>query len=154
MSMLLERNAMLDPLQARIDDGLPVFGTCAGMILLSDEILDGRPTSTVWRLPISTRRNGTDARSSFEAALSITGLADRSLVIFIRAPIVDSVDADVAVLGGWMIIPLCAGTEPLPWRHSIRSCRATPECTSGGSSRPACSMSRIDRGEDSEEGKR
>lgn len=101
MSMLLERNAMLDPLRARIhDERLPVFGTCAGMILLSDEILDGRADQhCLHALPISTRRNGYGRQlASFEAALSITGLADSFHGIFIRAPIVERVGADVEVL--------------------------------------------------------
>lgn len=101
MSMLLERNAMLEPLRSRIhDDRLPVLGTCAGMILLSDEILDGRADQHCLKaVPISTRRNGYGRQiASFEADLAIDGLEGPFHGVFIRAPIVERIDSDVEVL--------------------------------------------------------
>lgn len=101
MSMLLERNAMLEPLRSRIhDEQLPVFGTCAGMILLSDEILDGRADQHCLKaVPISTRRNGYGRQiASFEAELAIGGIDGPFHGVFIRAPIVERIDPDVEVL--------------------------------------------------------
>ena len=101
MSMLLVKGDLLDPLQARIDDGLPVFGTCAGMILCSSQILDGRPDQhCLSAIDIVSRRNGYGRQiDSFEADLRIDGLTDPFPGVFIRAPIVDSVGDGVAVLG-------------------------------------------------------
>ena len=100
MSMLLVKGGMLDALQQRVDDGLPVFGTCAGMILCSSEILDGRPDQhCLSAIPIVSRRNGYGRQiDSFEADLAIDGLDEPFHGVFIRAPIVDSVGDDVAVL--------------------------------------------------------
>ena len=101
MSMLLERNAMLEPLRSRIhDEQLPVLGTCAGMILLSDEILDGRADQHCLKaVPISTRRNGYGRQiASFEADLHIDGIEGAFHGVFIRAPIVERIDPEVEVL--------------------------------------------------------
>ena len=58
MSMLLERSGMLDPLRRRIGAGLPVLGTCAGMILLADEIVDGiKGQQALGAIDITVRRN-------------------------------------------------------------------------------------------------
>jgi 5'-phosphate synthase pdxT subunit len=58
MSQLLESSGLFDPIAARIADGMPVFGTCAGMILLASEILDGRSDQRSFAaIDISVRRN-------------------------------------------------------------------------------------------------
>ncbi|MBT7430807.1 MAG: pyridoxal 5'-phosphate synthase glutaminase subunit PdxT [Ilumatobacter sp.] len=100
MSMLLERSGMLEPLRTRITGGLPVFGTCAGMILLSSEVMDGRPDQRVLgSIDIRTRRNGYGRQTeSFESDLEIAGMDEPFHGIFIRAPIVDRVGESVSVL--------------------------------------------------------
>lgn len=101
MSMLLERFGLLEELRSRIhDDQLPVFGTCAGMILLADEILDGRADQHCLKaLPMSARRNGYGRQlASFETDLDIDGLDEPFHGIFIRAPIVERIGDDVQVL--------------------------------------------------------
>ena len=100
MSMLLVKGGMLAPLQARVDAGMPVFGTCAGMILCSSEILDGREDQhCLSAIPIVSRRNGYGRQiDSFEADLTVDGLDEPFHGVFIRAPIVDSVASEVAVL--------------------------------------------------------
>ncbi len=100
MSMLLERSGMLAPLRGRIADGLPAFGTCAGMILLSSEVMDGRPDQHVLgSIDITTRRNGYGRQTeSFESDLDVTGLDSPFHGVFIRAPIVERVGDTVSVL--------------------------------------------------------
>ncbi|NCG25231.1 MAG: pyridoxal 5'-phosphate synthase glutaminase subunit PdxT [Actinobacteria bacterium] len=100
MSMLLERSSMLEPLRTRIAGGLPVFGTCAGMILLSSEVMDGRPDQRVLgSIDIRTRRNGYGRQTeSFESDLEIAGMDEPFHGIFIRAPIVERVGESVSVL--------------------------------------------------------
>jgi len=100
MSMLLVKGGMLEPLRARVDAGMPVFGTCAGMILCSSEILDGRDDQhCLGAIPLVSRRNGYGRQiDSFEADLAIEGFDTPFHGVFIRAPIVDSVGDDVVVL--------------------------------------------------------
>lgn len=100
MSMLLERSAMLEPLRARVEDGLPVFGTCAGMILLSSDIRDGRDDQhALGALDLSVTRNGYGRQiDSFEADVDVEGLDDPFHAVFIRAPKVERVGDSVEVL--------------------------------------------------------
>ena len=101
MSMLLDSSGLFDPLAKRIDDGLAVFGTCAGMILLATEVLDGRPDQhSFGAIDLVVRRNGYGRQvDSFETDLSIDGLDDGLFhAVFIRAPLVDSAGPAVEVL--------------------------------------------------------
>ena len=77
ISMLLESSGLFEPLAERLAAGLPAFGTCAGMILLGREILDGRPDQRCFGMvDISVRRNAFGRQvDSFEADLAVTGLA-------------------------------------------------------------------------------
>ena len=96
---LLELFELLEPLRAAIKTGLPVYGSCAGMILLADEVIDGRPDQpTVGGLDIAVRRNAFGRQvDSFETDLPLTGVGDVHAV-FIRAPWVERVGRDVEVL--------------------------------------------------------
>jgi 5'-phosphate synthase pdxT subunit len=96
---LLELFELLEPLRAAVKTGLPVYGSCAGMILLADEVLDGRPDQpTVGGLDIAVRRNAFGRQvDSFETDLPLTGVGDVHAV-FIRAPWVERTGADVEVL--------------------------------------------------------
>jgi pyridoxal 5'-phosphate synthase pdxT subunit len=101
MSMLLESSELFDPLAARIADGLPVLGTCAGMILLAREVLDGRADQRCFgAIDLVVRRNAFGRQvDSFEADLDVRDLPGGSFpAVFIRAPVVESSGADVDVL--------------------------------------------------------
>ena len=91
---------LYEPLRARIRDGLPTFGTCAGMILLADRIEDGAAgQETLGGLDITVRRNAFGRQvDSFEGDLAMTGLEGPVHAIFIRAPWVEAVGDGVEVL--------------------------------------------------------
>src|SRR5699024_10710629 len=91
---------LAEPLRTRLVEGLPVYGSCAGMILLSREILDGHPTQqSLGALDITTRRNAFGRQvDSFEVDLTVVGLEEPFRGVFIRAPWVERVGAGVQVL--------------------------------------------------------
>ena len=99
MSQLLESSGLFDPISSRIADGMPVFGTCAGMILLASEILDGRSDQRSFSaIDISVRRNAFGRQvDSFEGAIN-SSIGDFHGV-FIRAPRIERVGDEVEVLG-------------------------------------------------------
>jgi pyridoxal 5'-phosphate synthase pdxT subunit len=100
MAKLARTFDLLEPLRARIKDGLPVLGTCAGMILLADRIVDGTADQeTIGGLDITVRRNAFGRQvDSFEGALSVAGLDEPVHAVFIRAPWVEEVGPEVEVL--------------------------------------------------------
>jgi 5'-phosphate synthase pdxT subunit len=91
---------LFEPLQKRISDGMPAFGTCAGMIMLADRVVDGTADQeTLGGLDITVRRNAFGRQvDSFEGAVDFVGLVDPVHAIFIRAPWVESTGAEVEVL--------------------------------------------------------
>ena len=91
---------LLEPLRARVGEGLPMFGTCAGMILLADRIEDGVVgQETLGGLDITVRRNAFGRQvDSFESSLDFAGLAEPVHAVFIRAPWVEAVGDGVEVL--------------------------------------------------------
>ena len=100
MAKLARTFDLLEPIRQRIKAGMPVFGTCAGMIMLADRIEDGAAgQETLGGLDITVRRNAFGRQvDSFEADLAVAGLAAPVHAIFIRAPWVESVGPDVDVL--------------------------------------------------------
>ncbi|MEO7448081.1 MAG: pyridoxal 5'-phosphate synthase glutaminase subunit PdxT [Humibacillus sp.] len=88
------------PLRRRLADGLPAFGSCAGMILLADRIADGRPDQqTLGGLDITVRRNAFGRQvDSFEQDLEVVGLDSPVHAVFIRAPWVEQAGEGVEVL--------------------------------------------------------
>jgi pyridoxal 5'-phosphate synthase pdxT subunit len=93
---------LLEPLRAAVRSGLPVYGSCAGMILLADRILDAPPDQeTVGGLDVTVRRNAFGRQvDSFEAELDLSGLDGGPVrAVFIRAPWVEKAGAEVEVLG-------------------------------------------------------
>jgi 5'-phosphate synthase pdxT subunit len=115
LSLLLASSGLFEPLGRELAGGLPAFGTCAGMVLLSRTILDGRPDQRSFgRLNCSVRRNGFGRqRFSFECEVDCPGLvsaldaagaagADGAgptmPAVFIRAPVVESPGPEVEVL--------------------------------------------------------
>jgi len=101
MSKLLDLAGLFEPLADRLADGMPAFGTCAGMILLSTRILDGRSDQRSFGvLDVDVRRNAFGRQvDSFEAELAVEGLGGgRFPAVFIRAPVIERVGEGVEVL--------------------------------------------------------
>ncbi len=101
MSRLLETSGLFGPVAARLADGMPAFGTCAGMILLSADVLDGRPDQrTFGVVDVAVRRNAFGRQvDSFETDLEVAGLPGGGFpATFIRAPVVERVGEGVEVL--------------------------------------------------------
>lgn len=98
---LLRTSGLLEPLVERLAGGMPVLGTCAGMILLAAEVLDGRSDQPVLgAIDLTVRRNAHGRqRESFEASLEVDGLAGGPFPgVFIRAPGIERVGEGVEVL--------------------------------------------------------
>ncbi|KAF4411006.1 MULTISPECIES: pyridoxal 5'-phosphate synthase glutaminase subunit PdxT [Streptomyces] len=92
---------LLEPLRARVRAGMPAYGSCAGMILLADKILDGGDgQETVGGIDMTVRRNAFGRQNeSFEAAVDVAGVGGGPVEgVFIRAPWVESTGAGVEVL--------------------------------------------------------
>jgi len=103
ISRLLATSGLFDPLAERLADGMPALGTCAGMILLASEVLDGRADQRSFgAVDIAVRRNAFGRQvDSFEAGLDVEGMAGGSFpAVFIRAPAVERVGEGVEVLAG------------------------------------------------------
>ena len=100
MSNLLVTSGLGDELGRRLHDGLPVFGTCAGMIMMARTIQDGRPDQiSLDAMDIQVRRNGYGRQNdSFEQDISVTSLDSPFHALFIRAPIIESFGDGVEVL--------------------------------------------------------
>jgi 5'-phosphate synthase pdxT subunit len=101
LGMLLDSSGLREPLTELLREGLPAFGTCAGMILLARSVLDGRADQRpLGAIDISVRRNAFGRQlESFEADLEVAGVAGPSMhAVFIRAPVVETVGEDVEVL--------------------------------------------------------
>jgi 5'-phosphate synthase pdxT subunit len=103
MSHLLREFDLLEPLRARIADGLPTYGSCAGMILLASEIVDagaeGREALPLRGIDMTVRRNAFGRQvDSFEGDIPFEGLDAPVHAVFIRAPWVERVGPDVQVL--------------------------------------------------------
>jgi 5'-phosphate synthase pdxT subunit len=101
MSMLLESSGLFEPLAARLAGGMPALGTCAGMILLGREILDGRDDQRCFdAIDIAVRRNAFGRQvDSFESDIDVSGVDGGPVhAVFIRAPVVEAVGTGVEVL--------------------------------------------------------
>jgi pyridoxal 5'-phosphate synthase pdxT subunit len=110
MSRLLDTSGLFDELKARITDGMPVFGTCAGMILLAVDVLDGRPDQRSFgAIDIAVQRNGYGRQiDSFETEIEVVGEPMSFHAVFIRAPKVVSVGPAVEVLAEHEGVPVLA----------------------------------------------
>lgn len=100
MDKLLRTFGLFEPLRARIREGLACYGSCAGMILLADQIADGTSDQqTLGGLNVTVRRNAFGRQvDSFEEDLDVTGLDSPVRGVFIRAPWVERVGDGVEVL--------------------------------------------------------
>lgn len=100
MSKLLVAFDLLEPLRERLGAGMPVWGTCAGMILLATDVLDGREDQrSLGVLDMTVRRNAFGRQvDSWEEDLDVRGLDAPFHAVFIRAPRVERVGPGVEVL--------------------------------------------------------
>lgn len=100
MSNLLVSSGLGKILANKIHEGLPVFGTCAGMIMMASSIIDGRPDQIALNaMNIQVRRNGYGRQNdSFEQDIDIASFDTPFHALFIRAPIIEKVGNDVEVL--------------------------------------------------------
>jgi 5'-phosphate synthase pdxT subunit len=102
ITKLLETSGLREPLQSALSDGLPVLGTCAGLILLAGDVRDARDTryaAALAALDCTVVRNAYGRqRESFEARLVIEGVDDGFPGVFIRAPVIDRVGSAVEVM--------------------------------------------------------
>ena len=103
MSHLLREFELLEPLRARLVEGMPAYGSCAGMILLATEILDagvaGREATPLKGIDMTVRRNAFGRQvDSFEDDITFDGLDGQMHAVFIRAPWVERVGPGVEVL--------------------------------------------------------
>jgi len=101
MSMLLESSGLFDRIAKRLADGLPVLGTCAGMILLATDVLDGRSDQRSFgAIDLAVRRNAYGRQvDSFETDLDIPELGEPPFhAVFIRAPAVERIGPGVEAL--------------------------------------------------------
>ncbi len=100
MSMLLESSGLFDAIAGRLASGMGVFGTCAGMILLSETINDGRADQRCFeRMALTVQRNGYGRQiDSFETTIDVEGLESAAHAVFIRAPRIVETGPDVEVL--------------------------------------------------------
>ena len=98
---LLRTSGLLEPLRALLSGGLPAYGSCAGMVLLADEVVDGLPGQPLLHgLDVTVRRNAFGRQvDSFETDLPVAGLPGGDVhAVFIRAPWVERAGPDVEVL--------------------------------------------------------
>lgn len=103
MIKLLRISGLLEPLKKKILDGFPVYGTCAGMILLSKEIVSHPDQESLGVLDISVNRNGYGRQiESFEKPIAIPEIGDRPFeAIFIRAPMITRIGDGVEILASY-----------------------------------------------------
>lgn len=101
MDKLSRLFGLAEPLKAAIDGGLPVYGTCAGLIMLADTVLDSIDgQQSIGGFDVSVRRNAFGSQlDSFETDLDVPVLGDVPMhAVFIRAPVVEKVGESVKVL--------------------------------------------------------
>jgi 5'-phosphate synthase pdxT subunit len=106
-------SGVFEVLTQRIEDGLPVMGTCAGLILLAKRVLDARPDQVSCSvLDVTVRRNGYGRQiDSFEADIAVTGLETPLTAVFIRAPIIEEVGSGVEVIAQHNGVPVAVASK-------------------------------------------
>ena len=114
ISKLLDANGLGDPLADRLAGGLPVLGTCAGLILLAAEVVDGYPGQHCFgAIDTTVRRNGYGRQSeSFSAPVEVKGWDSDFPGVFIRAPVIESAGPDVEVLAELDGVPVLCRQGP------------------------------------------
>ncbi|WP_342535231.1 pyridoxal 5'-phosphate synthase glutaminase subunit PdxT [Lysinibacillus sp. FSL K6-1151] len=97
MRKLLDRFDLLEPIRELAQQGLPVFGTCAGLILLANQLVDDEPHLAVMDVTVARNSFGRQI-DSFEVQLDIPKIGAHIPAVFIRAPHIEAVGKDVDVL--------------------------------------------------------
>jgi 5'-phosphate synthase pdxT subunit len=88
---------LVEPIRQRALAGMPILGTCAGMIVLADRVIDGEPLLSL--MDVTVRRNAYGRQvDSFEADVDVEGIDHPVRGVFIRAPWIEEIGADVEVL--------------------------------------------------------
>ncbi len=124
LGIMLASSGLRRPIEERLASGMPAFGTCAGMILLAREVLDGRSDQTsLGAIDLSVRRNAFGSQAaSFEADLDVAGLDGGAVhAVFIRAPVVEQAGPEVEVLASIDDRPVLAR------QGSVLACAFHPE---------------------------
>lgn len=128
ISHLLRELELAEPLRARLADGMPAYGSCAGMILLATQILDagvqGRAAIPLAGIDMAVRRNAFGRQvDSFEGDVNFEGLDEPVHAVFIRAPWVERIGPGVRVLAE------AAGHPVAVRRGSVLATSFHPEVT-------------------------
>lgn len=126
ISKLMTDYGILKPLKDFIQSGMPLLGTCAGLILLANRIVEDHRVNGIGILDITVRRNAYGRQvNSFEADLDIPVLGEEKFRgIFIRAPQIESVSSNVEVLANFNNTPVAIKQK------NIIACTFHPELTS------------------------
>lgn len=105
---LLDRFEVLEPLRERANDGMPLYGTCAGLILMANEIVGGHEAPhRLGVMDVGVRRNAYGRQvDSFESELEVKGLAESFTAVFIRAPVIERMGQGVEVLATCDEVPV------------------------------------------------
>ncbi|OMC77736.1 glutamine amidotransferase subunit PdxT [Viridibacillus sp. FSL H8-0123] len=123
MRKLIDRYSMMKPLRQFADDGKPIFGTCAGLILLAKNVI-GQQTPHIGVMDVIVERNSFGRQiDSFEIPLSIKNIGENFPAVFIRAPHIVSVGSNVEVLAQ------CNGRVVLAKDGQFLGCSFHPELT-------------------------
>jgi len=96
---------LVDPVRARVATGMPVFGTCAGMIVLAERVLGGDPLFAVMDIGVERNAYGRQVES-FEADVDVEGIQHSVRGVFIRAPRITDVGSGVRVLAEHEGVPV------------------------------------------------
>jgi 5'-phosphate synthase pdxT subunit len=115
MSRLLRVFGLEKPLRERLDAGMPTLSTCAGLILMSSEVLDGRSDQIAFGiLDVSVRRNGYGRQvESFEADIPVEPLGVAPFrAVFIRAPLIVHIGHEVEVVASFGDNPVAVAQGP------------------------------------------
>lgn len=98
MRKLMDRHGLIEPIRSLAENGLPMFGTCAGLILLAKEIV-GYKESHLGVMDVAVERNSFGRQAdSFEVQLSVDGIGDQLPAVFIRAPHITAAGSNVEIL--------------------------------------------------------
>ena len=126
MAKLARAHGLVEPLRERARNGMPVFGTCAGMILMATEVEDGEPLLSLLDIRVVRNAYGRQV-DSFEADVDAPEVSDEPLrAVFIRAPVVHSVGEGVEVLAE------LRGTPILVERDNLLAATFHPELAGDG----------------------
>ncbi|KAA9399701.1 pyridoxal 5'-phosphate synthase glutaminase subunit PdxT [Haloarcula sp. CBA1130] len=113
ISRLIHREGIADEIQTHVEADKPVLATCAGLIVSASDAQDDR-VDTLNVIDVSVERNAFGRqKDSFEAPLDVDGLGEPFPAVFIRAPVIDYVGADVEVLATWDDRPVAVRDGPV-----------------------------------------